>query len=65
MYQGHIRTRDDAARVLCGAAGVPLLDSFPAASVQPAGQPDSFEFSEDRIAKRHICPRCLALRPDG
>lgn len=62
MYRGHIRQPEDAARVLCGAEGVQLLDSFPPASVQPDGAPDDFAWDQDRIAKRFICPRCLELR---
>ena len=56
----HIRNAEGDG-VLCGA-DVPFMETLPARSVQPAGEPDCREWAEDRLAKSMCCPDCLERR---
>ena len=60
---GSIHIRGAAGEPLCGAQASLYL-TLPPSSVQPPDQPDSYAWTEDRLAKALACPPCLRIR-DG
>ena len=59
---GRIHIRDQEGAPLCGDPA-PLCETLPDSSVQPEGQPDSYNWAEDRLAKAFACSPCRELRP--
>ena len=55
--------RNDEGDALCNPS-VPFYMTLSNCSVQPSNRQDSYEWSEDRLAKQFVCPSCLELRPD-